>query len=823
MKFITNLLLLFCITFVFAQQKKSISTLRTQTAPKIDGVLDDEAWINAEVANNFTQFRPEMGVTELEHQKTEVKITYNDNAIFIAAYLHDNPDEIMKQFTSRDNFGQSDFFGVIFNTNNDAQNDTEFFVFSSGTQADAVTGGRFGEDFGWNAVWDSAVKIVDDGWIVEMKIPYSALRFSNKEGQIWGLQFHRRFRKDNSQYSWNPIDRTKGGAGLYHGLLKGLNNLKPPTRLSFYPFASARVINFEGETDSDFAAGLDIKYGLSENFTLDATLIPDFSQVAFDNVSLNLGPFEQRFSEQRQFFTEGTDLFSKGNLFYSRRIGSAPSTYPSLSETETLVDDFPQKVRMLNAIKVSGRTKGGLGIGFFNAITEKTEVKIKNEEIIINPNTGLEETIISHRNQVVEPLSNYNIFVIDQQFNQNSSISLINTNVTRNGHFRDANVTAALFNITNKANTYKTDGELKLSTLNLEDGTQSGMSSRVSIAKISGKYQFRLGHSYADKNYDINDFGIQFRNNYTRLWANASYRIFEPTKKLNNFNINFWANYNRLNEPNTYTGNSFGLGVFAQTKKLMAMGGNINTNIGKQYDYYEPRVDGRYFISETSVNGNTWFSSNYNKFFALDGNVGYNTTFEEGRDFYSYWFGLSPRFKVNDHFIISYSFDFDEEIKERGFVNVLDNEDIVFGQRDQKTIINSISGSYNFNSLHALTLTFRNYWAIVTYEDVFYSLQENGRLIAAPNYDLDDIGFNPDVTFNTWNLDLKYAWEFAPGSQLIALYRNSLFNVNDASDKKYFESLSELFDQSMAHVFSLKLIYYLDYNNIKNVFQKKNS
>ena len=169
---------------------------------------------NAEEAIDFNQFRPEMGFVEKEHQKTIVKIAYNDDAIFVAAYLHDNPEDIMKQFTSRGNFGQSDFFGLILNTNNDAQNDIEFFVFSSGTQADAVSSPSNGKDFGWNAVWDSAVKIVDDGWIVEMKIPYSALRFSNQEVQTWGLQFHRRFRVSNSQYSWNPIDRTKGNIGL---------------------------------------------------------------------------------------------------------------------------------------------------------------------------------------------------------------------------------------------------------------------------------------------------------------------------------------------------------------------------------------------------------------------------------------------------------------------------------------------------------------------------------------------------------------------------------------------------------------------------------
>lgn len=146
---------------------------------------------------------------------------------------------------------------------------------------------------------------------------------------------------------------------------------------------------------------MDVKYGITESFTLDATLIPDFGQTAFDNVSLNLGPFEQQFDEQRQFFTEGTELFSKGRLFYSRRIGGSPIRSASAGANETIINE-PGKVKMLNAIKVSGRTKKGLGIGVFNAITSKTEATIQNN------------TTKDIRKEVTNPVSNYNILVLDQ-------------------------------------------------------------------------------------------------------------------------------------------------------------------------------------------------------------------------------------------------------------------------------------------------------------------------------------------------------------------------------------------------------------------------
>ena len=805
-----NFILVFmlCLSSILAQEKKTLQISRTDNPPKIDGVLDDAAWVEAMEAKDFTQFRPTMGVAEKDFQKTVVKMTYDNDAIYIAAYLYDKPELIMKQVTSRDNFGQNDFFLVVLNPNNDAQNDTELVVFPTGTQADAIANPSNGEDFGWNAVWDSAVKIVDDGWIVEMKIPYAVLRFSNQEEPTWGLQFHRQFRQTREQYTWNPLDITKGNIGLYHGELKGLKDIEPPTRLSFYPFASTLINTFDGKTTDDYSLGLDVKYGISENFTLDMTLIPDFSQAGFDNRTLNLGPFEQTFSEQRQFFTEGVDLFSKGNLFFSRRVGNRPSGNVTLNTNEE-VTDFPNTVKVLNAAKVSGRTKKGLGIGVFNAITEKTNAIIRDSI------TG------AVREEVVEPLSNYNIIVLDQQFNGNSSISLINTNVTRSGHFRDANVTGLLADITNKKNTYNIEGQVKMSNVNNLDGNTTGLSTLFIARKVHGNFRYSFDHSYADTKYNINDLGLQYRNNFNNFGVDASYRTFEPTKKLNNYYIGTYINYTRLADPGEYTGSSFGFNYDAQTKTLHNFGANINHQPGKQFDYFEPRAEGRYFIYENRVNSNLWVSTNYNKTFAFDANLGGAAYFEKNRNTKEYWFGVSPRVRFNDKFLISYSFDYNMVYNDRGYTDTQGN-DIIFGERDQKTIVNSISGNYNFNSFHALSLTFRNYWSTVMYDNELFTLQDNGRLTKDTGYTVNDIE-DPNVNFNTWNLDFSYSWQFAPGSQLSALYRNQLFNFSNASSDDYFDSLSDLFEQPIQHTFSLRLVYFIDYNNIKNVFNKKSS
>jgi len=791
--------LLFSIVINAQKNSKSINALRVTKAPVIDGNLNDEAWAMAEMAKDFIMFRPGSGEKEPDNQKTEVKVIYDDEAIYFGAYLYDdNINDIPKESATRDNFGQADWFGVILNPYNDGQNDTEFFVQVTGNQADAkVTPDN--EDFSWNAVWTSSVKIVEDGWIAEIKIPYSALRFSNDEVQTWGLNIHRRMQGKKEQYSWNFIDKTNGNIGQYSGTVEGLKNIQPPTRLSFYPYASASYTTFDGDNDFATNYGMDVKYGINESFTLDATLIPDFGQTAFDDITLNLGPFEQHFDEKRSFFTEGTELFSKGDLFYSRRIGNTPSAYydeDNLDDNEELIDN-PINVNMLNAIKVSGRTKGGLGIGVFNAITEKTEAKIKNTET--------EE----FRSVVTEPFTNYNVVVLDQQFNKNSSVSFINTNVLRNGSFRDANVSALLFNLTNKTNKYNLNGGVGMSHINEFGENSTGFISSVEIGKVSGNWQYNFEHNLQDDKFDKNDLGFQRRNNFSNFEGQISYRIFEPTKRFNEYRISLRADLDYLYKPNTYTRNSLRLNYFFQTKETQtAFGGNIQGSIGNQFDYYEPRVDGRFFKQGPRIATNQFISTDYRNKFALDLSVFYANRTTENNSFIFARF--SPRYRLNDNLSFIYSLRYTKDANDKGYVTE-DEGSIIFGNRDTKSVTNSLSGKYNFSTKSALTLTFRQYWSPVKYDNQYFLLEENGTLTKS------DYTGNHDINFNTWNFDLNFKWEFAPGSQLVALYRNSLFNTDEFSDLNFQDNLNNLFKEPTLHNFSLRLVYYIDYNNLKKL------
>lgn len=784
------------------ENRKTVKTTRITKAPKIDGVLNDDAWKNAELLTDFVILRPENGKLVSSEYQTVVKVIYDDEAIYISGQMNDpDPSGIPKEFAVRDNFSQADFFLVTINPNDDGQNPFEFIVQATGNQADSkVSNGN--EDFDWSAVWESAVTTDDKGWNVEIKIPYRALRFANRPVQSWGFNFHRRLEKLNQQHTWTHIDNTVGRWTQYDGLITDFRDIKPPTRLNLYPYASATTNVYEGVSEFDWSVGMDIKYGITENFTLDATLIPDFSQVGFDDVVLNLGPFEQRFTEQRQFFTEGTELFNIGRLFYSRRIGGSPIDQFDVSNSisaDEEITDYPGKVTMLNAVKISGRTKGGLGIGFFNAITEKTEATIRNN------NTG------EIRKEVIDPFTNYNILVLDQQFNQNSTVSLINTNVTRDGRFRDANATALDWHIETKDSKYNADGSFKMTTISDDvNYPNTGYAFDNSFGYNSGHWNWEVGYNFESKDYNPNDLGILFSNNEQTIYSSAGWRTLQPTKNFNRYRFYTYNNINFQHFSGTYTGFRGGFGANAQTRNRFSFGGNFNYG-SERKDFFEPRqgsTSGIYFLQPERKNVNVWIDTNSQKKLALNGDIWHTGYSNNPKS--NYGFGLAPRYRFTNQFSLRYRLNFSKTNNDQGYVDE-DSNNIIFGFRDRKSYTNTISGKYSFSTNSSLSLSFRHYWEAVNYNS-YANLNADGNLDPNTTYTGDN------VNFNSWNLDLNYIWQFAPGSQLIAFYRNSIFNSDTNSNLSFTENIENLFNQSQRHTFSVRFVYFIDYNKLKNIF-----
>jgi hypothetical protein len=455
MRWLATILLVLILEATTASQtvlSKSLPAKRTTATLKIDGALEEAAWKEAAPATGFIEMRPTAGKLEDSANRTVVYLLYDNTSVYIGGYCYERTrDSVSKELAGRDQVGSNDFIGVIIDTYHDKINASGFYVTPLGEQYDAkYSNSDNGEDDSWNAVWDSEARLYADGWSFEMRIPYSALRFSTAATQTWGLNIIRRRQKTGQQVSWNFVDPKVNGFINQEGVWRGLENIQSPLRLSLSPYFSTYVNHYPQGTGKNWTSsvngGLDLKYGISPAFTLDVTLVPDFGQVQSDNQVLNLTPFEVKYNENRPFFTEGTELFSKGNLFYSRRVGSTPlhywdvqdtaGSYPHINGNEHFLKN-PSESKLVNATKISGRTKKGLGIGFFNAITQPMRAEV-------------EDGTKNRRKIETAPLTNYNIIVFDQTLKNNSAVSFINTNVLRNGADYDANVSAALFNINDK-------------------------------------------------------------------------------------------------------------------------------------------------------------------------------------------------------------------------------------------------------------------------------------------------------------------------------------------------------------------------------------
>ena len=773
-------------------QKKTIWAKSTLENIKIDGKTNEEAWKKAPIAKDFIMFEPDNGKPISYEKRTEVKLLYDNSAIYISALLYDDePDKILKELTNRDVFGASDVFLVSINGFNDGQQDFRFFVSAAGVQLDCIAT-KESEDYTWDAIWESKTNLTSFGWELEMRIPYASLRFSESENQTWGINFARDIKRNAQIYSWSPIDTKIGAILPQEGILEGIKNIKPPTRLFLLPYTSAYSQKDNFNAAKTIKAGLDIKYGINDSFTLDAILVPDFGQTKFDNAILILEPFEQLLNENRPFFTEGTDLFSKGGLFYSRRIGGTPTGIPATNANEEITN-YPSNVNLLNAVKISGRTQNGLGIGFLNAITEKTYATILNTET--------NET----RKEVIEPLTNYNVLVLDQRFRQNSSVTLINTNTTRNGNFRDANASALVFDLNTKANTYNLFGDFKYS--DVKDMTNyTGYKTSLRFGKTSGRYRYSISGKYISKDYDINDLGIIFYTNFHSALADMSFRIVNPTSIFNSFSISQQTNLEIQNTTGKIQEAWYATTLKATTLKNDYFELLFQINPLDRFDFYEPRAFGSYVYKPKSAIGYIQFYSNENKPFHYEIELAGENFDEKNRAIYKMFGGTKYRF--NDKFSLQHNFQYTRMTNDRGWVGT-DNSDIIFGERNREILQNDLVGKYSLTNKMNINLTARYYWSYSKNHN-FFTLENNGYLIENNNYSL-----NKDRNFNSWNFDLSYSWWFAPGSELSVLYRNYALERSSLVEKNINSNLKTIFNGNLTNIFSVSLRYFIDYNSLK--------
>lgn len=795
---------------------KTLPAKRAGSAIVIDGLLNDSAWKNAPAALGYTEFKPTPFRPEEYALRTEAYLLYDDEGIYISGYCHERTrDSIATELNGRDGFGNNDFIGFIFDTYTDKINGFEYFITPNGEQMDAKVTNN-GEDFSWNAVWKSAAKIQNDGWSFEMFIPFSAIRFSKKHVQDWGLNISRRRQKTGQQYTWNPINVNINGFLTQEGFWTGLENIKPPLRLQFSPYLSYYANHYPHHTNgvknwtSSFNGGMDVKYGINQAITLDMTLIPDFGQVQSDNHILNLSPFEVRYNENRPFFTEGTELFNKGNFFYSRRVGGQPlhagNVESQLLANERVVKN-PTETKLINATKISGRLQKGLGIGFFNAVQN-------NQYAVVEDDKGHQRKIET------SPLTNYNIIVLDQTLKHNSSISFVNTSVLRSGGDYDATVTSGLFNFFDKKNTWNVGGYLAASNLSnyLPGGkTLSGYQHSLYFAKVSGRFNFSVSQNLTDARFNSNDLGYFTNNNFLDHSISAGYRWTEPKSWYNNIFVNLDGYTSHRYTPMDFQAANLSVGVNGQLKNLWQSGLTIGYE-PENNNFYEPRIPGRVFRGWANWYMSGWLNTNAAKKYSV-----YLHYLFVDRHMYKgkrYSVDLTQSFRFNERLSLSHGVFVEPQTNNIGFAAIDAMDNIVFGRRDVNTVSNSLNIKFSLSAMMVLNIRTRHYWSRVNYLEPLL-LKQDGRLQSHPAFP------EPvNVNFNDFLVDAGFNWQFAPGSFINLMWKNNTRHsvVSDYGSPMgdgYFRSLDHTIAAPQNNNLSVRIIYFLDYLEAKKKLKKQ--
>ena len=416
--------------------RAAFSAVRVPQAPVIDGQLDDEAWQGVEAATNFTQQDPDEGRPATE--RTEIRITYDDEAVYVAARMYDSQASLIaRRLSSRDDNSDADFLDFYLDPMHDHLTGAGFQISAAGVQRDAILFNDSWDDSSWDSVWQSAVSIDGEGWTAELRIPLSQLRFTFGEQQTWGVNAMRFIRRKNERDWLELVPKNESGRASRMAHLTGLDGLRPKRHVALLPYMAARaefvqparVGNpFNDGSRAFAAAGIDLKWGVTSNLTLDGTVNPDFGQVEVDPAVVNLSQFETFFPEKRPFFLEGAQIFgnfgqggannfwgfntSDPDIFYSRRIGRTPQVSVSGEFT-----DLPAATTILGAAKLTGKTRNGWSLGLLNAVTDRETARLESQAI--------------RGAATVEPLTNYLVTRMQRDIGRRAGVGFMATAVSR--------------------------------------------------------------------------------------------------------------------------------------------------------------------------------------------------------------------------------------------------------------------------------------------------------------------------------------------------------------------------------------------------------
>ncbi len=840
------------------------TAVRARATPVLDGRADDAVWATAPEITSFRQFEPNEDGNPT--YATTAKVAFDDRNLYVLLHAKDpHPDSIVAQLTRRDQRSPSDWLMLLIDSYNDKRTGFEFHVNAAGVKRDVSIVNDGDEDNSWDAVWEVATAIVSDGWTAEFRIPLSQLRFAPNGSPTFGMMFIRNIGRSGERISWPALSKSKSGLVSQFAEVSGFAGLSSPRRLELTPYTVVKTVpqhqvNGAGTTTGYDRAnrstvGADIKYGLTSNFTLDATINPDFGQVEADPSNLNLSAFETFYSERRPFFMEGAGLFrfdlncNDGNcsgLFYSRRIGRRPQLNDDIQGGYDPAASVSQSTPILGAAKLTGRTARGLQLGIFDAVTDERKA--------YGPQIG---------SLVAEPRTNYLVGRVAQDFrNGKSSIGVMATATNRSlDDFTSGSLARSAYvaGIDARHRFLKDNYELAgfaatstirgsadaIESLQLDSrhgyarpdadlpydpaATQlGGNAEQISFGKVGGGItRFNVNVRNVSPGFEINDVGYLSRadQRFQSGWMGLQFNKPSSWYRMARLNFNQWAGWTTEGLPTDLGGN---VNAHVQFPSLWWLHAGINGN--NWVPTYDDRASRGGPAVRNSTNTSFWAGVEgdsrkrltpyfFMQGFQADGNR-------------SHGISIDPElaYRASDQLTLSMSPHFGHEVNANQWFGRFDtqNSDATstshygFAQLDQRTL--SMTTRFDFTATPTLTL--QMYLAPYVTVGHYTKLHELGdpraasyadRYKAYAPFDFADpnayAGYDAsagDFNYKALNTNAVLRWEYLPGSSIFVVWQQG----REQYDRNYgsFAARRDYRDLFRAHpdnTFLIKASYWL--------------